>query len=399
MRGLRFNSAYPMLSPHTLTAPKERTYFTFAVIVSVIAWLLLAVTIIGIPYALLFGFFIWIANGVLVAHLRSEAVRVSESQFPRLYTTYLGVCSRLGISEPPALYVRQSGGLLNAFAERHAGRSFVVVYSDLVDALGADSAEMKFILGHEIGHLKSRHLLKQILLAPGLVCPLLGPAYRRSWETSCDRHGAFAGEDFDASARAMLVLSGGRDLQRELKADLFALQYYQERGFFISLHELASTYPTLSRRANDLLALKSDQKATRAPRNPFAYLIAIFYPGGNTGAPGNALIIIVVIGLLAAMAIPAFQKVREASIAKACVNNQRMLNAAFDQVTLEQGKAPETLSALVGADKYIKTMPRCPTGGEYSIVEGDNDNHIACSVHGTISDIQASMQSPQNRSR
>ncbi len=57
-----------------------------------------------------------------------------------------------------ALYVLQSGGILNAFAARHAGRSFVVVYSDFMDVLGADWREMKFILGHEIGHLRSRHV-------------------------------------------------------------------------------------------------------------------------------------------------------------------------------------------------------------------------------------------------
>ena len=193
-----------------LTAPKEETYFIFALLVSIAVWLALAVSVIGLVYALIFGAFLWIGNGLLAAHLRAEAVRVGENQLPALYASYLQVCQRLGVAQPPALYVVQAGGTLNAFAARHAGRSFVVVFSDFLDALGPDSPEMKFILGHEIGHLRSRHLLKQMLLAPGLFMPLLGPAYRRSWETSCDRHGAFAADNVDASARAMLVLSGGK---------------------------------------------------------------------------------------------------------------------------------------------------------------------------------------------
>ncbi len=378
-----------LTSPSKLSVPKEETYFVLALLVSIAAWLALALSIFGLLYALIFAFFLWIGNGLLCAYLRAEAVRVSEQQLPQLYATYLEVCTKLNLTTPPALYVLQSGGVLNAFAARHAGRSFVVVYSDFLDALGADSAEMKFILGHEIGHLRSRHILKQMLLAPGLITPLLGPAYRRSWETSCDRHGAYAAQDIEASTRAMLVLSGGKGHGRQLQAEAFASQHVDERGFFVSLHELSSTYPTLSRRVTDLLALKTGIPARRPARNPFAYLFATFVPGGNTGAPANALIFIVIIGLLAAMAIPAFQKVREASQLKVCLNNERMLSAAFDQALLENGKPPTTIAELVGPGKYVRQMPVCLNGGTYEIPAGaTTSDEIACTVHGTKEDIQ-----------
>lgn len=387
-----------LTSPSRLTLPKEETYFVFALLVSIVVWAALAFTIIGMFYVLIFAFFLWMGNGLLCAHLRSESVRVTEQQLPQLYAAYLEVCTKLNLARPPALYVLQSGGMLNAFATRHAGRSFVVVYSDFVDVLGADSAEMKFILGHEIGHLRSRHLLKQILLAPGLFMPLLGPAYRRSWESSCDRHGAYAAQDIDASARAMMVLSGSKGHGPQLNADVFAGQHVNERGFFVSLHELASTYPTHSKRVTDLLALKTGLAARRPTRNPFAYLFAIFVPGGKTGAPANAMIFIVIIGLLAAMAIPAFQKVRQASQLKVCVNNERMLSAAFNQYLLEEGKAPTSLSQLVGPDKYIKQTPVCLNGGKYVIPPGAHSgDEITCTVHGTMEDIQRAFQSRPGR--
>ena len=382
-----------LTSPNKLSVPKEETYFIFAVIVSVIAWVALAITIVGLFYALLIAFFLWLGNGLLAAHLRSEAVQVNEQQLPRLYAAYREVCAKFNLTEPPDLYVVQAGGALNAFAARHAGRSFVVVFSDIVDALGADSAEMKFILGHEIGHLRSRHILKQILLAPGLITPLLGPAYRRSWETSCDRYGAFAAQDLTASMRAMMVLAGGKDHAKELQAGPFADQHYLERGFFVSLHELSSTYPTLSKRVTDLFALETGVPAERAPRNPFAYLFACFVPGGNTGAPANALIYIVIIGLLAAMAIPAFQKVRQASIQKICLNNERMFSAAFDQYTLEEGHAPKDISVLVGPGKYIRQQPVCPAGGHYFLPPGaTSSDEVACTVHGTMTDLRNATQ-------
>ena len=381
------------LSLSNLTLAKERSYFIPVLIISILFWLILAVTIFGLFYAALIGFFLWLGNGLLVAYLRSESIRVSERQLPELHAAFREVCDKLGERQMPALYVLQAGGTLNAFATRFVGREFVVVFSDFLEALGSDSAEMKFVLGHEIGHIRSRHILKQIFLGPGLMFPLIGPAYRRAWESSCDRHGAFASQDVEGSVRAMLVISGGREHGRKLDAAAFASQHAEERGFFISLHELTSPYPTLSRRVTDLLALKSGNPAARPNRNPFAYLLAAFIPGGNLGGGGGgavgAMVMVVMIGLLAAMAVPAFQKVRQASQQKVCLNNLRQYAAAFDQYTLENNRPPKNLLELVGPDKFIRTSPLCLLGGTYLIPDGaTTGEEIACSVHGTMAEIR-----------
>ncbi len=376
------------LTPANLTLAKEGTYFVFVLILSILIWVLLAVSIVGAFYALFFAFLLWLGNGLLVAQLRAEAVRVDEKQLAGLHASFREVCERLGVRQPPALYVLQAGGLLNAFATRFAGRDFVVVFSDFLEALGPSSPEMKCILGHELGHIKSRHILKQIFLAPGMFFPLIGPAYRRAWESSCDRYGAFAAQDVDASVRAMLVVTGGREHGRKLDPETFAGQYQQERGFFVSLHELTSAYPTLSRRVTDLLALRTGETPRRPKRNPFAYLLALLIPGGNMGGGGGAvaaMVMIVMIGLLAAMAIPAFQKVRQSAQEKACHNNRRMLEAALDQYLLENNKGPGSWDDVVGADKYVKTMPACPVaGGTYSATHDKDNGYMAeCSIHGS----------------
>lgn len=370
------------LSLGGLNAPKESTYFAFVVIISVLVWIALAVSIAGLFYAAMFGVFLWLGNGLLIAYLRAEAVRVSPAQLPRLAAAFDEVCDRLELKDRPALYLLQSGGLLNAFATRFAGRDFVVIYSDLLEALGPDSPEMKFILGHEVGHIQSRHIVKQIFLAPGLFTPLLGPAYRRAWETSCDRYGAYAAQDTTASVRAMLVLSGGPAYGPGLNADAYAAQHHDERGFFVSLHELTSGYPTLTRRVVDLKALASGEPAPRAPRNPLAYLFAMGMPGGNLGGGGaSMLMMVVVIGLLAAMAIPAFQKVRENSFEKMCVNQQRLLTSAFDQYRLENGSGPESWDQVVGPGKLVPVMPICPKGGDYEAEAGEGGFIVTCDAH------------------
>ncbi|MEO0055914.1 MAG: Fimbrial protein precursor [Verrucomicrobiota bacterium] len=68
------------------------------------------------------------------------------------------------------------------------------------------------------------------------------------------------------------------------------------------------------------------------------------------------MIVVVIIGLLAAMAIPAFQKVRTASQDKAVLNNARQLGAAADQYFLEFGTATAAITSLVGANAYIKSL-------------------------------------------
>jgi type IV pilus assembly protein PilA len=68
------------------------------------------------------------------------------------------------------------------------------------------------------------------------------------------------------------------------------------------------------------------------------------------------MIVVVIIGLLAAMAIPAFQKVRTSSQDKAVLNNARQLAAAADQYFLENGVSSVSQGNLVGATNYVKAL-------------------------------------------
>jgi len=68
------------------------------------------------------------------------------------------------------------------------------------------------------------------------------------------------------------------------------------------------------------------------------------------------MIVVVIIGLLAAMAIPAFQKVRQSSQDKAVLNNARQLSAAADQYFLENGVSTVGSANLVGSSNYVKAV-------------------------------------------
>ncbi|MFA5342746.1 MAG: prepilin-type N-terminal cleavage/methylation domain-containing protein [Kiritimatiellia bacterium] len=84
------------------------------------------------------------------------------------------------------------------------------------------------------------------------------------------------------------------------------------------------------------------------------------------------MIVVAIIGLLAAIAIPSFMRARTTSQANACINNLRQIEAAKDQYALENGltngatvatNGVGAFTAFVnntGAGGYIKQFPLCP---------------------------------------
>ena len=81
------------------------------------------------------------------------------------------------------------------------------------------------------------------------------------------------------------------------------------------------------------------------------------------------MIVVAIIGLLAAIAIPNFVKARTTAQKNACINNLRQIDGAKEQWALENKKVASDTpvdSDLMGTDKYIKVKPTCPAGGTYS---------------------------------
>ena len=83
------------------------------------------------------------------------------------------------------------------------------------------------------------------------------------------------------------------------------------------------------------------------------------------------MIVVAIIGLLAAIAIPNFVKARATSQQNACINNLRQIDAAANQFALEQKKnTGDSISFPNDLTPYIKLnanskIPGCPAGGTY----------------------------------
>src|SRR5205085_1036145 len=80
------------------------------------------------------------------------------------------------------------------------------------------------------------------------------------------------------------------------------------------------------------------------------------------------MIVVAIIGLLAAIAIPNFVKARTTAQKNACINNLRQIDGAKEQWALETKQAPGAASDDNAVNQYIKglTTPVCPANGTYT---------------------------------
>ena len=94
------------------------------------------------------------------------------------------------------------------------------------------------------------------------------------------------------------------------------------------------------------------------------------------------MIVVLIIGILLAIAVPNFVKARESSRTKACVANLKQIDAAKEQWAMDTRAADNATpqwSDLVGTDKYMKAQPVCPSGGTYTI--GNVATSPSCSIN------------------
>jgi prepilin-type N-terminal cleavage/methylation domain-containing protein len=100
------------------------------------------------------------------------------------------------------------------------------------------------------------------------------------------------------------------------------------------------------------------------------------------------MIVVAIIGLLAAIAIPNFVKARATTQANACINNLRQIDAAANEFALEQRKATgANITFPTDLTPYIKlnsagSLPPCPAGGTYS--DATVGSSPRCSLGSTV---------------
>lgn len=89
------------------------------------------------------------------------------------------------------------------------------------------------------------------------------------------------------------------------------------------------------------------------------------------------MIVVAIIGIIIAIAVPAFLRARENSRGRACQENLAKIDGAKEQYALEQklgNNANVTMNDLINppgtttaGEGYLKSTPVCPAGGSYTV--------------------------------
>ena len=214
----------------------------------------------------IFGFF---GEKPVRLAFQANAVRVTEKQFGWLHAHYREVLETMDSPEPYPLFVSQTP-IVNAGAYG-MNKPFIVLNSGAVRLLEGD--ELVFLLGHELGHILSGHVLYRtmtviLLQLANIGYPIVGLAARavllgllewsRKSELSADRAGLLTVQDPEAALRTSMKLAGGgRPEESDLNEFLEQADEYRKGGdaadaVFKVLNLLGTTHPFHTLRAAEL---------------------------------------------------------------------------------------------------------------------------------------------------
>lgn len=207
----------------------------------------------------------WLSGG-----LSGDAVRVTSTQLPSLYSMVAEVAGIMAVATPH-VFVKQDP-FLNAYTHGVGNQAFLAITHSLLDQLEGD--ELRFVIAHEIGHVRSQHVLYTTMAsylldeasrrpsqgASSLLLDLL--EWQREAEVTADRAGLLVCGDIRAACTALLTLVVG---SRKLAAQMDVQEFVENQELAIEFNPLARriemgrSHPFMPKRLKELLTYASSE--------------------------------------------------------------------------------------------------------------------------------------------
>jgi Zn-dependent protease with chaperone function len=239
----------------------EKKTRTSVYLINGLIWIVLAVVSVASMGALLVPMAIaWLGKQIWSEfHARSliaNGLTADEEQFPEIKSALTEICERFNVAQHPQVVILNHP-TDNAFAVKFANKKMIVLLSDILEPIIDQPAELRFIIGHEMGHV--------LLDFGGSSWFFLykTAAYKAARELTCDNVGMVCARSTKASVNVLKQLAVGHQLRDRISlksAIMESRQIYSGlTGWFIKQY---LTYPPVGRRIENLKEFSESLAAT-----------------------------------------------------------------------------------------------------------------------------------------
>lgn len=186
----------------------------------------------------------FLSRGYIIGFLKGNAVKISNYQYPEIYHLIQKQAKHLGLIDVPTAYILD--GKFNAWVMKFLKHHVLLLHSEAIEAAEGNEQILKFIIGHELAHVRRKHLTQEKYLFPSLIIPFLNKAHARASEYTCDRIGyQFAPQ---GAVEGILIMSAGKEIYHNINAEYFMNDAAEDHGFWMWFSEKFSSHPHLAKR-------------------------------------------------------------------------------------------------------------------------------------------------------
>jgi len=186
------------------------------------------------------------------AVVRANSVALSRTQIPEIYEEFERMCTTLGMSRPPELYVTEDAidAPSGAYSAWHV--DYVVLDAKFLESNLEEVRDVyRFFLARELGRIRMGHTrwIDEILLAYVVRIPVLRNPLRHARTYSHDRYAASLAPD---SIRGLVVEASGRHMLKRMDVEAFVRQALELRGLWARVASFARGLPRVAYRIQEL---------------------------------------------------------------------------------------------------------------------------------------------------
>lgn len=188
---------------------------------------------------------LYISMGSTFSSTRLYSVEIGENQFSDIYEVACRYAKILNLKSVPKIYVKQNGGVINAFASYFLFRNYILINADIFEIAylkNKDINAVSFVLAHEMSHIAYNHT--KFWYNAGILIsryvPVFYSALSRAREYSCDNVAKMLCPE---GVDGIFIVVLGKHLYKNINIDEYLNQAEKTHGWFLFYKNAVSSHP------------------------------------------------------------------------------------------------------------------------------------------------------------